>query len=272
MVDEVIICDFGSEPAISASIADLSPKIILVTCGRGEPWNKGLAQNIGVSVAQCDVILKLDCDIFCNNLQKYIDAVRRGLFVSGYIPFIDGKLDFRKQGCFGQVMFRQKDWLSIGGYHEFMHGWGFDDQDLYNRLEDSGVEHRFFDLDDLADIEHGDDVRGGARIVDDFGLSVPDLLRTDKGFQNTRNKLLAGIVPWSPVLMRKSMVRAISPSHLECVLEPRSKLEMRTQLTAAFLASRFVFSSHAVEEELRRALIDERMADFAARARGCGVT
>jgi len=103
LVNEVIICDFGSEPAIPAGIVDLSPEIILVVCGRGEPWNEGLAQNIGVSVAGCDVILNLNCDIFCNNLQKYIDAVRRGRFVSGYIPFIDGKPDYGKRGCFGRT-------------------------------------------------------------------------------------------------------------------------------------------------------------------------
>jgi hypothetical protein len=147
-----------------------------------------------------------------------------------------------------------------------MHGWGFDDQDLYNRLEDNGIEHAFFDLNDIRDIPHEDNVRGGARLADDFQFQLPPQIRRDKGFQNTRNKLLAGLIPWNSMLGRKRILRKTSSSTFECVLEPRSQLELRSQLVSAFLASRFYTISDDVEQEVRKALIDERMGEYTAKA------
>jgi hypothetical protein len=266
LIKEVVICDFGSEPRISPDITRISAKIKLVFAGEAEPWNQGLAQNIGILAARHGVILKSDCDMFYENLEPYVRQVAKAGFVSGYLPF-DGKTyDKTKAGCAGQVMLKKSDWRAVGGYHEFMQGWGFDDQDIYNRLEDAGVEHRFFKLDDIRDIPHSDEVRGGARMVDDFRLALPAELRRNKLFQNSRNQIIAGLIPWQASLGRKRVLRKTGTSCYECVLEPRSALEKRSQLTAAFLASRFWVKSGEVEAGFYRSVIDERLAGYSARA------
>jgi hypothetical protein len=262
LVAEVVICDFGSDPPVSEDILDVSAKIKLVVAGEAEPWNKGLAQNIGILASRHGIILKSDCDVFYENLDAYLEKVVKGGFVSGYLPFDGVKFDMTKAGCAGQVMFRKSDWRAIGGYHEFMHGWGFDDQDIYNRLEDAGVAHYFFNLDDIRDIPHSDAIRGGARLVDDVRLSLPDRLRRSKFFQNSRNKILAGLIPWQASLGRKRVLRKTGASTYRCVLEPRSALETQSQLAAAFLASRFWLNSGELESGFYKSVIGEVEAGF----------
>jgi hypothetical protein len=54
----------------------------------------------------------------------------------------------------GQVYLYRNDFLMVNGYNEFLKSYGYDDSDLYIRLESVGKYKRNFNNDTLCHIEH----------------------------------------------------------------------------------------------------------------------
>jgi glycosyltransferase involved in cell wall biosynthesis len=266
LVREVVVVDFGSTAPLAAALARTSPKVRVVRAGEGEPWNSGLALNLGIEAAGCDAVLKLDCDARLHRIGHYLGQLGRDGFVTGYVPMRDGAPDMTRRSCFGQAMFSRRDWDRLGGYHEWMQGWGAEDLDFYTRLEDAGLAHRFFDPDDVAAIPHADAERGGS-VPDDIALPLPDALRHNIWFQNGRNKLMAGLAPWHAGLRRPRVFRALGAGHAECVLGLRSVGERRAQSCAAYLAAAWFFEAPAgLGDALLAQLLRDDSAQYHQRA------
>lgn len=100
-------------------------------------------------------------------------------------------------------------------------------------------------------------------------VTLPERLARHPSFQNDRNRILAGLVPWTAAMaaLRPRRFGRLGERAFSCDLAPAPALERRMQDCAAYLAGRFL---HDVAEEVAHpmleGLLDDRYRDYPARA------
>jgi hypothetical protein len=139
------------------------------------------------------------------------------------------------KGFFGQCLFSKDQWASVGGYHDFMVGWGFDDSDFYERLTARGYTREQFDARDLGDIEHPDVMRTAASIPE-YDFIRTEVMR-DKGFQMRLNRIISRLVPWDPSFYRPHEYRAASDRHAHVYLEQETQFEQEVVRLSTILCA-----------------------------------
>ncbi len=218
LVRDIVIVDYASTTPIQDGILAKSDKIRLCTVHNAPLWKSGKAINIGVQWALCPLVLRLDCDINrVQNLDKYLERKTDSNFFSGNME--GGSV----KGFFGQCLFAKDQWLSVGGYHEFLVGWGFDDSDFYERLVEHGYARELFGVDVLGDIAHSDIVRAAASMPE-YEFIRPEIMR-DKGFQMRLNRIISKLVPWDPSFYRPQQFKPVSDRHAHVYLEDETRFE-----------------------------------------------
>jgi hypothetical protein len=218
LVQDIVIVDYGSFKPIDPSILEASSKIRLCTVHNTPLWKSAKAINIGVQWAICPDVLRLDCDINrVDDLNKYLDAKTAKNFFSGKL------VEQGFKGFFGQCLFSKDQWSSVGGYHDFMVGWGFDDSDFYERLVRRGFVRELLDVRDLGDIEHTDVVRTAASIPE-YDFIRTEVMR-DKGFQMRLNRIISRVVPWDPSFYRPHEYHAVADRHAHVHLDQETPFE-----------------------------------------------
>jgi hypothetical protein len=60
---------------------------------------------------------------------------------------------------FGTSLLRADDFRKVNGYSELYRAYGWEDNDLYNRLEASGSQRRLYDDRIVEHLEHSDELR-----------------------------------------------------------------------------------------------------------------
>lgn len=122
---EHLILDWSSEPPLRRDELADDPRIRLHRV-EGEPrWNLCRAYNFAASLARGDVLLKLDADCW-----PATDSDPRILLRQGALWMGAGV-----GGSAGQFLLAREMFEAVGGFNEWMVGWGFDDKDLRVRLE-----------------------------------------------------------------------------------------------------------------------------------------
>ena len=258
-VDEVMAVDLGgTRRLIERGVLEID-KTVVVLAGGTAPWARGLALNIGVAAASRETILVVDDGDRLLGIGQYRDAIRSRGFLSGY--------GTEKIVASEIAMFRRSDWEIVGGFHEYLLGWGFEDEDLFNRLEDAGTMHRFFEAGDFG--TEGPDAEQASGRVAVGSVTLPDGLTSQRWFQIDRNKILAGLAPWTAALalMRPRRFGRPAARVVSCDLAPRSLLERRLQECASYLAARFLHDApESTAFPMLRGMIDERAGGYRTRA------
>ena len=174
-VAELVIVDWSSRPeeqdkiselAGWASLLRLPGPLLRVTLLRvvGEAtWQPGPCYNLGLRHARCERVLKLDADV---RLQR--DESGRARFLDEHPLEGDGVFyagDWLRARCdnerhlSGVVYARRHDLLAAGGWSERIVTYGYDDDDLYERLALLPVRRRSLNNDTLYHIPHSDTIR-----------------------------------------------------------------------------------------------------------------
>ncbi len=115
------------------------------------------SKNVAAKQATGDIICNVDADNFIGNgFAQYVNNV----FCNNQNCY--AAVDRKKTSAdfYGRICLRKEDFWKINGYDESMVGYGFEDYDLWNRLEMIG--RKAFYIDDpkyLKSVEHGDDER-----------------------------------------------------------------------------------------------------------------
>lgn len=149
--------------------------------------NPALALNLGIDFAKYKNILKLDIDykLKNNNILKILSRNKdSGHFFCGTVPEESAR-------CFwGFCFFHIDDYNKIGGFNENFNGWGCEDADFYDRLEEVGVERTVvLNIQDfISHIDHDDSLR------------TENHSAKDKSVSNKSN----GILSKSRLLFKKS--------------------------------------------------------------------
>lgn len=131
---EVIIVDFDSRNPLTHDLigTEQSSKVTILRAEDQPVWKIGLALNIGIEFASSEYFLKIDSDVSIANIGKTASDLANGRF-----SFARG---LYSQGTSSGLMLTSKSWFEkIGGYNEWMFGWGGDDVDFYERLKEAGA-------------------------------------------------------------------------------------------------------------------------------------
>lgn len=135
--DEIILIDWSSEiPLDSFEELKSNEKLNIIRVEGKEEFNLGQAYNYGILSTKNELILKIDIDhvlglgSFIQFLKKAIDSIE-----SKYITGRKGRGYYH-----GLSFFRKSDFIEAGLFNENLNGWGYDNEDLYNRMNKKLVE------------------------------------------------------------------------------------------------------------------------------------
>lgn len=140
-IDEYVIIDWSSETNIenylkSNGVTD--SRIIFYRIDNQNKWILTWGYNAGLLFANYDKLIKLDCDIYLSP-----DFIKQNNFFnnSDNNVFYTGNWETSHQLYLnGQMIIKKIDFLRVNGYNENIITYGYDDCDLYKRLNNIGLK------------------------------------------------------------------------------------------------------------------------------------
>eukprot|EP00178_Gracilaria_changii_P018943 TRINITY_DN54_c0_g1_i4.p1 TRINITY_DN54_c0_g1~~TRINITY_DN54_c0_g1_i4.p1 ORF type:complete len:702 (+),score=135.17 TRINITY_DN54_c0_g1_i4:190-2295(+) len=161
---EIIIVDWSSSPplrpvvdqVVAASNSSLPVRVIRV---ENEPeWVLSRSYNLAFHHASNEIVFKVDCDYIMHRDAIAVHPLKQSqsAFYTGY--YMNSR-NANEMHLNGALVVSQTRFWSIGGYDERIQTYGFDDDDLYERLEASGAERLNVSFDHFTHISHEDKIR-----------------------------------------------------------------------------------------------------------------
>lgn len=162
---EVIFVDYGS----TSRVAQVTNELVLSYTGldikyiynntQGMPWNRAHALNTGIRFAKADFVFTADIDLifkrkFISTL-KGLNSVNKAIFFPVFLlpkkftswALLENYENFERTGNQGLGISIIPIGIikKINGYDEFYSFWGYEDNDLFQRIRNIGVETEFHD-------------------------------------------------------------------------------------------------------------------------------
>lgn len=154
MARQIVLVDWSSSVPLIDSLAELDipgwpdPRVIITRVVDQPHWNLAKALNVGMRLVNQPVTLKVDADILIlSNIDDNLPKVGKS-FVAGNWRIESGNQIHLN----GTTIFGTEDFRNVGGYDERIDSYGWEDDDLYRRLQANGLERcqlnhrRFFHL------------------------------------------------------------------------------------------------------------------------------
>ncbi|MBK5928442.1 galactosyltransferase-related protein [Rhodobaculum claviforme] len=191
-VDEVVVVDWTSDTPVAEALAQagLSDPRILVVRVEDEPrWILTYAFNLGFRVAGFDTILKTDADIVLGPDFPDRNRLEPGCFIAGNWRTAPQGQEYLN----GFFMIARDALMGVGGFNEFIHSYGWDDEDIYTRIEATGLVRRDVDVDTVHHLPHDDAARTGG--TGGACVTAADTLPRDPRFLIRANRFVANVMP-----------------------------------------------------------------------------
>jgi len=153
----IIIVDWSSDIEVAGHLEHMPVGSTPVTVVRVEGetiFNGGMARNIGALQVRGEYAMFIDSDMVIKDMsQAHVISLVHDRFYHGphNIP------------PFGTSLVRMEDFWNVNGYSELYLSYGWEDNDLYNRLEASGLRRCFYDERMVEHIDHDDSLRAQYR-------------------------------------------------------------------------------------------------------------
>jgi len=173
--NEIIIVDWSSDTRVSSLIKKIphgpNPVTILRILGE-KIFNGGMARNIGAIHATTDYLLFIDSDM-----------IIRDWSMADGISMVPGRFYHGPHNIppFGTSLVRREDFWNVNGYSELYPAYGWEDNDLYNRLEESGLQRCLYDDRMVEHMEHDDELR--ARHRDQKGMLLHETVWANRDIE-----------------------------------------------------------------------------------------
>ncbi|PXF42803.1 hypothetical protein BWQ96_07454 [Gracilariopsis chorda] len=158
-VSEIVIVDWSSDPPLRPSIADAlrsDSRIRLLRVDSEAAWVLSRAYNLAMRSASFDTIIRTDCDYSLHKHFVSAHPMRQRTFYAGNYNAARNENEVHLNGA---VFIRRADVLDIGGYDERIQTYGWDDEDLYTRLAQSGLQKQNISYDHISHVPHPDKER-----------------------------------------------------------------------------------------------------------------
>ena len=136
LVDELVIVDWGSHAPLTLSALPHDRRVRLVGAPLETEWNLARAYNLAAQVARGVLLLKVDSDTWLDRtfVMSHL-PIPSGAFVAG--DWRRAPDDENAQHLNGVLLVRRADFFAVSGYDERLRGYGWDDTDLYGRLQEA---------------------------------------------------------------------------------------------------------------------------------------
>ena len=151
-IDEIIIVDWDSAESLAPLVEKYqNGKIYLAVVRDQQKWILSYAYNLSARLTSKTRLLKIDADVkilpgfFSNH------DLQHGRFFCGNWR---KRRNDNEMHLNGMIYMHRDDFFKVNGYNEFIKFYGWDDSDLYQRLEAVGLQRFDFDLDTLYHIPH----------------------------------------------------------------------------------------------------------------------
>jgi len=148
--DEIIVLDYGSDPAISDIWQN---EIVKIYRESAKFWHLTKAYNIAAQLTKGDIIVKLDSDYYLNK-----NFFKQNIFNFDSKSFYTGN-GCRIQSLWGFLMLERKHFFDVNGYNERIIGWGHDDVDINQRLKSIGLKSKIINTENIKHLFHSNLVR-----------------------------------------------------------------------------------------------------------------
>jgi len=172
-VEEVVVVDWSSSPPLEDKLRGTSDPRLKVVRVENEPkWVLSRAFNLGLTMATRERILRVDCDyelhpdIMAGHPLDGAQDQPLSQFYAGNWRNAKNENQIHLNGI---VIVRRADFWKVLGYDERIQTYGWDDEDLYTRLEQfAGLTRMNISYDYVAHIQHDDTARAqsGVRFVE----------------------------------------------------------------------------------------------------------
>ncbi|MBT42232.1 MAG: hypothetical protein CMF12_06870 [Idiomarina sp.] len=190
-IDEIVIVDWSSDEPVKdylqeKGIEDARIKVVRVD---DQPrWILSYAFNIGFRIASYDKVLKTDADIVLSSDFFRKNKLTNDVFIAG---------DWRKAAK-GQEFINgffyvpRVNLQRINGFNEYITTYGWDDDDIYDRLTKSGLTRKLVDTSTIYHLPHDDTQRTGEDTEDENHLNA--FFKTTKA-KIRANRFIANVMP-----------------------------------------------------------------------------
>lgn len=183
---EHLILDWSSAPPLRREELPDDPRIRLHRVEGELRWNLCRAYNFAASLARGDTLLKLDADCW-----PAMDSDPNPLLRQGPLWMGSGA-----GGSAGQFLIAREVFEGVGGFNEWMVGWGFDDKDLRARVElVAGLPVRILPDGWVVVIAHNDAARVGLPTRRETALERQQGLAALRA-SRLNNRVVAAHCPW----------------------------------------------------------------------------
>ncbi len=193
-INEIIIVDWSSDEPVheylkKSGIADKRIKVVRVD---DQPrWILSYAFNIGFRAASFDKILKTDADIVVYPEFFEKNTLSKSTFIAG-----DWRIAEKGQEHINGFFYvHREDLMNIKGFNEYITTYGWDDDDIYQRLVDSGTRRKAVDVNTIYHIPHDDALRVGNLGKDKNEIDHLAELHATPRFKIHTNRHIASIMP-----------------------------------------------------------------------------
>uniref|UniRef100_UPI0019504CFC glycosyltransferase family 2 protein n=1 Tax=Shimia biformata TaxID=1294299 RepID=UPI0019504CFC len=192
-IAEIVIVDWSSDVPVraaldAAGVDDARVRVIRVD---GEPrWILSYAFNIGFRVARGGRILKADADITLSSDFFARNRLDPGCFIAGNWR----RAQEDQAHVNGFFYLHKADLAAVGGFNEFITTYGWDDDDIYERLTAHGADRRDVDPRTIFHLPHSDAERIGAG--SDEEVSARGEITGGTMYRIRRNRFLANVMPY----------------------------------------------------------------------------
>lgn len=179
---EHILVDWSSRSPLERNELPGDPRIRLLRVEGETYWNPSQAYNFAAAHVRTEWIFRLDADCWVQDLDP--SALMLTQPADGWVARSS------QAGGVGELLVRTKLFWGIGGFHELMRGYGFEDKDLLYRLESQpGVQLGSLAPQHVLCIAHTARVRASVH-------GSESMARALKRATSMSNRFLAASCPW----------------------------------------------------------------------------
>jgi len=170
--DEIVIVDWSSDTPLSFE----HPKVKIFRVQGESSWCLSMAYNLAASLASGDILYKLDAD-YVTKEGFFENHLPEGTFYCGNYKLARDDNEKHLNGC---LVVKKQDFDKVNGYNENIVTYGWEDSDIYNRLENTS-ERKDINFNFIQHIPHNDNKRA-------FGEDINKMI--------IENKSIAIKKPW----------------------------------------------------------------------------
>lgn len=158
--DHVVVVDWSSREPLRR-LTQVSPRVTVARVSGQQFWRNSLCHNLEIRLAAelgCDLVLRVDSDTLVRSDFFALHPAHASRFYAVDCHQVPASVDDKRNLC-GVVYAHLSHLLAVNGYNERLCRYGYEDEDLYERLTKSGLTWKKCVLDTLDHIPHSDAAR-----------------------------------------------------------------------------------------------------------------